>query len=690
MLFFEIKKLWSHKIVVGLFLLFLLVSGVVFHLYEQRQPAYLYIYQGREQYESFLQGELVVDEYSFYLIDAKKQENYKENYQMFLDEMENRAQQTILLLANSNQASYVYSNAEKTCKDYEELKDIQIVADNCYGVIELAKYDWGIYFVIGIISVLAFFVFFDERKKGLLLLVKGTKNGHVPLVGVKLLIMVMGALLFTFLQEMFHVLMIGHYYGYGDLGRSIQSVPEFRNCPFEVSVGEGILWLVVERIWIAIVISILVSVISLLIRNELLAVLSFVVLLIVEFAFCMLFSLTGSFNILKCVNLFYFWNMQNLLATYLNLNILGTAVGKGTVAVIVSVVLVTAGMIAGIQIFRHKYQIRTESRLEKILLWWRKKTAFLWQNVSLLWFEIYKVLMQQKRMALILLMVVLCGLRIQDLNAVKYYDNAYEATYNNYMKKISGQVTDESIAFIKEEKAYIDDLKYRWENLEDPQGKDYVLNLQLSSELVMKEEATNMMVEQLEQLQAMDGSIYDKYFVNESAYLNLWGDAASNGYWWFVCAAFIIIWLSGVYPADRKKEVYLLVQTTKNGREELDMRKNGTIAIGFLVFFGMTQGVKLLEIYYLDQFQCFGKPLSEFTSVSLKSGMTIGLFMLLILIIRVITLIAITVAGVYFSRKVLNEIITNIVGVGVVGMITCICITFQICISGWLLNFMFL
>lgn len=687
---FEIKKLWSHKILVALFCLFLLVSGVVFHLYEQQQPAYRYIYQGREQYESFLQGELVIDESGFYMADAEKQKLYKENYQTFLEEMESRAQQTILLLANSDNKSYVYSNAEKTCADYYDLMKVEIVTDNCYGVMELAKYDFGIYFVFGFAGVLAYFMFFEERKNGLLLLVKGTKNGHFPLIGAKILVMVIGTTLFTLLQEVLHIVMIEYYYGYGDTSRSIQSIPEFRNCPFAISVGESILALVVVRIWIAVGISIIISMISIIVRNELLAVLVVVAFLVIELVFCQMLSITGHLNFLKCINPFFFWNMLQLLATYLNLNIVGLAVGKGTVALLVSLLVVGVCTFAGASSFHHRHQIRTQSKLDKVILWWRKKTAFLWRNVNLFWFEVYKTLVQQKRIVLVLLIIILCLLKVNTLNEVKYYDNAYEATYNSYLKKISGKVTDESIAFINDEKAYIDDLIYRWENLEDPEGKDYGLNLRLSSEISMKAAATDMMVLQLEKLQEMEGDIYDKYFVNEGEYLDLWSDAVSHGCWWFISASCVIIWLSGVYPADRNHAVFSLVNTTKNGRRKLDIRKNGTVVIGVILFWGMSQLMNLAEIYSLDEFRCLSKPLAEFTSVTLKTNMTIAVFLLLTIMISAIFIIVVTIAAVWFSRKTSNEMITNIVGVGFVGVITFICICFNISISGWLLNLMFI
>lgn len=689
MIKYELKKICNHKVIALLFVVLLLFSGVLFYIYQQHQPAYRYIYQGRAQYERFLQGNIEADLYGFYAEDIQKQIRHKESYGVFIEGMEERAEQTMLLLANSDEQSYVYANAIKTCEDYKSLADTQIVIDNCYGVIELAKFDTGIFFLIGFIVAMAYFVFYEERKTGMLLLIKGTRNGHSPLVFAKLLVMVAGVVLFAILQEVVHFSITGYLYGYGDLNRSMQSVPEFRNCPFEISVGEGILIMVLVRIWIAFFLSVFISMTSILVRNELAAVLFVGVFLILEFTACHMFSLTGSANYIKCVNPFFFWNMTNMLATYLNLNIFGNAVGKEIIAGVVSVVGIVGSLVVGDYFFRHKYQIRMQSRLDKVLIWWRHKTSFLWKNVNLLWFEVYKTLIQQKRVFLVVLIFVISLVKINDINALKYYDNAYEVSYDNYLKKISGKVTDETIAFINSEKAYIDNIQKQWEELEDPEGKDYGVALQLDSELQLKAEAVRMMVMQLELLQEMPGSIYDKYLVNEGAYLDLFCDAESQGVWWFISTAFVIIWLSGVYPADRSKEVYALVNTTKNGRRQLEIRKNRTIAIGVGLFWGMAQLVEIVEYYCLDGFKGFLKPLSEFTTITLESNMTIGTFFVLSMILKVISIILVAMIATWLSRKTNNEMVINIVGVVFVGAVAFVCVRFNTSIGGWLLSLMY-
>lgn len=689
MFLFELKKIWDKKLLLGLMALLLLASGVFFHLYVRSQPAYLFVYQGREEYERFLQGDSSADMYGVYAKELERQEKNKETYGVFLSEMEERAQRTMLLLANSDQKSYVYTNAQKTCEDYKGLTSVSIVNDNCYGIVEFAKFDFGIYFVIGCVGTLAYFVFFEERKSGMLLLIKGTKHGHAPLIRIKLLVMAAGSVLFTLLQEVVHICMTGYYYGFGDLSRSIQSVPEFRNCPLAISVGEGILLLIMVRVWIAIVISILVSMVSVLVRNEFVAILALVVFFGVELVLGQSLLLTASLNFLKCINPFFEWNMINVLGTYLNLNIFGNAVGKEGAAIAVSVIAVLVGVVVSERIFHQKYQIRTQSRLDKLALWWRRKTAFLWQNVHLLWFELYKTLLQQKRVFLVLFVLVLCIMQANTFDDTRYYDNAYEASYHSYMKKISGRVSKESIAFIEAEQAYVNDLQSRLDALEDPEGKDYGLALQLSSELELKRSGVEAMVMQYQALSELQGSVYDKYFIDEEEYFRLFYDIRSQGLWWFICMAATIFWLSGVFPADRNQSVYMLVQTTLNGKKRLDGYKNGTVAVGAVIFLAAIELLKLAEMYQIDEFRCLAKPLSEFVKVHMASNMTIGTLLVVVTLLRAVAVCIMTVFAVWLSKKTSNEIITNIVGIGLAGAIAFVCVQLGFSMSAWILNLMY-
>ena len=144
--------------------------------------------------------------------------------------------------------TYLYRNLIKTVEDYGGLSAGGVRADLGIGIRELASYNYEIWFQLIFLFVLSWFVVSAERKKGFFLLTKGTKRGHVPLAGAKLLTMVSAGGVYTALQESGTFLMLGYLYGYGDVAGKIQSISIFRDCAAPVTIGQAMAVLFVVRL----------------------------------------------------------------------------------------------------------------------------------------------------------------------------------------------------------------------------------------------------------------------------------------------------------------------------------------------------------------------------------------------------------------------------------------------------------
>jgi hypothetical protein len=60
-----------------------------------------------------------------------------------------------------------------------------------------------------------------------------------------------------------------------------------------------------------------------LLKNEITAIGTAGSILGIEYLFSRFLHINGSLDMLKCVNLFYYWNMQGVLGEYHNLNLFG-------------------------------------------------------------------------------------------------------------------------------------------------------------------------------------------------------------------------------------------------------------------------------------------------------------------------------------------------------------------------------
>ena len=75
------------------------------YIHEKDESAFLYVYEEKEQYQNYLQGNIVEETY-YQWIDEQQAE-YLKSYPVFLGEMENRAEALTKLSTYSEMESFV-------------------------------------------------------------------------------------------------------------------------------------------------------------------------------------------------------------------------------------------------------------------------------------------------------------------------------------------------------------------------------------------------------------------------------------------------------------------------------------------------------------------------------------------------------------------------------------------------------
>ena len=678
----ELLKYGKNKMLFVLASALILGNLFTIYMYTRNQYVYFYIYECKEQYQEFVSGNIEVDMDGFYQREMDKQLEYKESYPVFLEEMEERAKNLKTISVFSSENSYVYRNLEKTCRDFAGLYDSSAQIDNCFGVRELIAYDIGIVFLVLFMLMISWFVFYDERNQGIMLLIKGTRRGHAPLAVGKLGVMLLFSLGYTLLQECSTVLLFGYLYGYGDISRSVQSVSEFRNCPYQLSVGQMIILYIVFRILIGQIIAAFMYGISICLRNEFTAFATVMVVAGMEVVSAKVFSITGFCNGWKCINLFYCWNIENVLGEYQNLNLFGYAVNKNECALVVGGLLMAVCCIGGIWSFCNFYQIRSTSRFEKVQIWMRKKTAFLWRHTNLLGFESFKVMIQQKKVWVVLVLVIICCNEICGLQQENSYAGFYEAMYHAYMKELAGKVTDERISYIQMEEETIADLYKELDEIGTKNtGDTNFLKRKIVAEIKRKTEGLGMVKWQLEALQAKEGSLYDKYFIDETAYFDCINDADKETYFLVWGMLGMIIWMAGIYPSDEKKNMMPILCATKQGRRTLTVYKNICACFGGLTAFLLTEIPLILRYYMIDGWVGLNQKLSDLTQVSIVSNMTLGIWLVIVFFVKLALFAGMQAVGLWLSKVTRNELVTITILGGVVVVIGILGTYFNMSIS---------
>ena len=173
---YEIKKLMTQ---IPLWIAFIgLFVGNLFLLFmiQKKEAAYVYVYQQKDQYIAFCEGNEQADELGFYEADLEEQKRYLDSYREFISQMQDRSKAMENVISEGNH--YLTDNIRKTCHDFSAVAKASVTVDNCFGIKALAEYQYGIFFAISFQGVLTWYLLFYERNRKLFILIKGCKNGH--------------------------------------------------------------------------------------------------------------------------------------------------------------------------------------------------------------------------------------------------------------------------------------------------------------------------------------------------------------------------------------------------------------------------------------------------------------------------------------------------------------------------------
>ncbi len=678
---YEIVKLCKRKIFLMVSMLLIICNVFMAYAYEKSTDRFFYIYKQRECYNDFLSGNKAADISGYYQNEADAQAAYAKDYFQLVNEMQQRSEKMQEVSFFLDENSYVYRNLIKSNEDFYPLLNIVIKSDNCYGIDAFAQYNAGIVFLLIFLAVLSYYVMFWERDKNLVLLLKCNERGHVTLAAAKLFTILAASAVFTVMLEGSIALTFGIVYGYGDLDRTVQSSDAFRNCTYMLTVREALIAMMLIRICIAAVFICIFFAVGMLLKNAVMAACVSAAGLLAEYAFSKVFSLSGTFGIIKSVNPFYCWDMQQVLGEYYNLNILGYPIGKNKAAFWTALMLIVVFSSAGIYIFHKTCQIKSESRIETLFQYIRGKMSFLSRHLSLTYYELYKVMFQQKKALALVLLLFWWFLEFEDINMVRYYGSAETAAYHVYLSNLEGAITEDTYDYIENEAAYIESLR----EAVDSGDTDIIDRQVYDAYLKMHEDGFAKVQKQLEELEKRGGDIRKKYMVDELAYMELWQDSAADVKIWFAGTALLIFFISGIYTVDEKKDMALIIRSTLRGRKELKRSKHRCVAICACMIYVIMESPLLTKYYMIDHFSTAKHKLCDFTTQNFSATISIGAMLALVFVLRALSFMAVCGFGQAVSRIIRNETVIIFIGIGVAGICALIAYHFN-----WSFNMIFL
>ena len=692
MIFFnELKKLCGRK-------QFLLLSFVLFSLqlfalfaFERNTEEYYYLYEHGEdarledQYEKDAQEgayEAAAGEspLTWYEEQEQARKAYLEEYRVFITEMEKRAER-ISGSSVFSQNKYQVKDIKKTVKDYAPLKNTVLSSADLTAVKKYASYLPGILFEIIFVLLLVYFVFYEDKEKGYYPLLQSARKGHADLALSKLFLLMFITTAYVVLQEVSTIGLLSYFYGTGDLGAPVQSVPVFRNTALSVSVlqmyGLSVLYKALSMILVLTLFFFTGMLFGRIIPP-----------LLITVGFCGLELLlwkvirpTGVLRAVRYVNLFGLSVPSDGIGAYVNLKVFGEPVAKETVTLFLMMLLIVGFSLAGTVLFSLKSQVRREGLLKKLLLKLRTVFKKLQEGSSLLKLELYKMLIQQKKLLILGLLIFYAVSLIKNASLPLLFYRLEDAVYQYYAQKLSGPCDDVFIEKLEAEEDVFTEKQERLAEIslkletEEPEEFDRQL---LESELknisyylqTYSSGFSDIRLQaiMLDMKKEQDGKTH--YFLNEKQYERYYLRTEDHLFEWLIAVLCVIFLTAGLYAMDEKNGMTRLIRSTVNGQKKIRHLRFFLMLLCVISAFLVIAVPDLIRFNKIDHFKCFGASFSDFTGKSFETSFTIGAAFITVMLLRFLSLFGFGYLSLKLSEGLKNEMTTVLVLAGICIIIT--------------------
>lgn len=597
--------------------------------------------------------------------------DYADSYKVFVDQMEQRANEQKSFAIFAQPGSFSYKNIEKTPQDFQQLKGLQLVVGNNTAVEIVTQLQLPDYLMLFIIVLMCIFLFCVEREKGLYPVLRSTKYGRVPTMLSKLTVLTVLTVVTAVVMYCLNIFICGFSMGLGDLQRPIQSIELFMNCSLKISVLQYLILWVAGKTVTFLAIALLFAFIFVIIKNSAKVYAIIIAFLGVEL-FCYLFIESNSvFSVFKYVNIMYLISGDNLYGTYLNINLFNTPVNVIILHIILTVLLIIVGIVGSCVSFAVSTQFAGKSVLAGKLSAFIAKHRKIKGSVKVYNGEAFKHYKTSFAAVVVALLVVFAYTTYTDDLKIVFQD-AEKSAYNTYMETLQGDYTEQTKSFIKKEQAYFDDLNKQLEELaknteiseEERNSKTQgIMNI-----LDSKGKAFDEILQQIDYTLEKSEEIGCKpALINEITCKRLTESYFREWQFFTIVLIATIFCTANIFACEHKNSMINLIRCTKNGKSRLACTKLFTVWLTASVSF-----VLVYLPYFINYIKTFGTdafnlPLAYMQDFAgLSDGITVVQFILTEGVLHYIAVL-VTVALVYMLSMLLkNNAMTMIVASGAV------------------------
>lgn len=509
-----------------------------------------------------------------------------EQYTAFSENLEARAKQMQTSSLWGNSDSFPYRNIQKTAADYEKL-DVQLQIGINEGIEFLGNAFWTDWLLLLFSVYVGFMLFKWEKENDTLNLISSCVRGRGTLGTRKTAAgILIEAVAFLVLYGSNFAIAQG-LYGFEDLERAIQSVPEFQTCGISLTVGEYILFLGILKSLSLIAVSMGIWGSILVIRGTLLPVCSIIGVLLIQYLLYTCITPLSKWRLLRYLNFFYFINGCEVITVYQNLNFFGYPVSF--LSVWAGVLIVMAGGLLVLLPFSfiHTEKIQIKKRMMERFLQSVQRIKYKMTPAIILnsvWYWEIKIYFCKLGGLVLIGCCMLCMALVLSNERDSYVVSKQESVTEEFIQEYKGVLTEEKIRKIEEEYAYYTSLDEQLLAYE----KEYADN-RLTDEQI---QGKRWIIQRSQERAAAFEEFYDQYknldegacIVSQTALRNLMENNDTRMTADIVMMTVFVLAVSVCMSREFKNKSVFLVRSTKKGASATFFGRSVCVMVTAFVF----------------------------------------------------------------------------------------------------------
>jgi len=524
-------------------------------------------------------------------------------YQEYLNNIAESALKYGRLSIFANEDGFSKRNIKKTADVYGSLPEIEIVSGKSRGVVMASQYNGSVILGFMFVMYVVFMLITREKEIGSLALTLTTKSGHIHHGAVKLMMCFVSSIVISVLLETENWAAASCYYGLGDMGRSIQSIPEYRPCVFDVSIVQFMLISVCFRTMCIFMVSAVVFLVACRSRGLIGLTIKLAVVFGVEGAAYCTIPGNSIWGLVKYINIYGSLDSSELLGSYLNLNLFGYPVWYLPVFIIFSVTVIIAFTVWGIYAYAHMGAMPSGKKLRLVKLNSGTGSVFLQ--------ECYRYLICEHVLWIIILLIIVRILTFSPVRETfEFQDDVY---YKQYMLKLEGEYSEEKEATIDEEEKTYREITEKANAASASTNDVSIRNL-----IWMKYNDETAHFKVLDKIREQARYLKDKQgaFLYDQGYRILAGEDSGekqNRILGFITGLMMVICSVFIYAPDYQTGTYRMIRAARNGRMYLFARREIIGTVILLIIYGI-----IFVPYILSVLNAYGTQGIDFPACSIQ------------------------------------------------------------------------